>query len=203
LLLDSFDIFSSFSMFATLLARFPDYTVVEKPSPELIARYRDRVSPELLAVWEEYGFGTFCEGYLKIVNPDDYTDLLAETYQLVSLPSEAPPIVLFATAMGDLLILERGYLVLVCFRHGNTDTVGKTVKLFFRSVAEDSYLIDVLRWEPYPAARARLGEPAYDECFGYVPLLALGGPEVAENLEKVKLREHLALIGQFTGLLER
>ena len=51
--------------------------------------------------------------------------------------------------------------------------------------------------------RARLDEPAFDECFGYVPLLALGGPETADHLEKVKLREHIALISQFTGLLER
>ncbi|WP_082116290.1 T6SS immunity protein Tdi1 domain-containing protein [Hymenobacter terrenus] len=53
------------------------------------------------------------------------------------------------------------------------------------------------------AARAHLGEPAYDECFGYVPLLALGGPETMEHLEKVKLREHIFLISQFTGILER
>jgi hypothetical protein len=190
-------------MFATLLARFPDYTIAAKPAPELIARYRDQIPPELLAVWEQYGFGSFCKGYLKIVNLDDYTDLLADTYQLVSLPSATPAIVLFATAMGDLLVLERGYLVLIFYRYGNTDTVGKTVKLFFRAIAEDSYLIDILRWEPYLAACERLGEPAFDECFGYVPLLALGGPETAEHLEKVKLREHIALISQFTGLLER
>lgn len=44
------------------------------------------------------------EGYLKIVNPEDYTDLLAETYRLVSLPATASPVVLFATALGDLLV---------------------------------------------------------------------------------------------------
>ncbi|RZK15040.1 MAG: DUF1851 domain-containing protein [Hymenobacter sp.] len=190
-------------MFAKLLARFPIYTVVEKPSPELIAHHRDQVPPELLEVWEQYGFGTFCDGYLKIVNPDDYADLLADSYQLTSSPSEAPPLVLFATAMGDLLVWEMGYLSLVDYRHGNVTIVGKTLKNFFRVFAEDSYLTERLRWEPYPAARERLGEPAYDECFGYVPLLALGGPETVAHLEKVKLREHLYLISQVAGVLER
>lgn len=55
---------------------------------------------------------------------------------------------------------------------------------------------------PYPEAVQKYGEPAFDECFGYVPLLSLGGPEVAENLQKVKLREHLNLITQFSGPVE-
>src|SRR4028119_2363024 len=105
-------------MFAKLLARFPSYTIVEKPTPELIAQYRDLVPGELVEVWEQYGFGTFCDGYLKIVNPDDYTDLLADTYQLTSTATPTRPVVLFATAMGDLLVWELGYLSLVDYRHG-------------------------------------------------------------------------------------
>lgn len=190
-------------MLTKLLARFPAYSLVERPTSDLIAAYRDLVPPELIEVWEQYGFGTFCDGYLKIVNPDDYADLLEDTYQLTSTPSPAPPVVLFATAMGDLLVWERGYLVRVDYRHGTAGNVGKSLKIFFRVLVEDSYLTERLDWEPYPAARERLGEPAFDECFGYVPLLALGGPETAEHLEKVKLREHIALISQFTGLLER
>lgn len=190
-------------MLTKLLARFPSYTVVEKPTPELIARYRDRVPAELIEVWEQYGFGTFCDGYLKVVNPDNYAEVLADTYQLTSTPSPAPPIVLFATAMSDLIIWERGYLVQVDYRHDYATVVGKDIDIFFRNLPDSSYTVKKLRWEPYPAARERLGEPAFDECFGYVPLLALGGPETVGHLEKVKLREHLYLISQFTGLLER
>ncbi len=190
-------------MLSKLLARFPAYTIVEKPTPELVAQYRDLVPPELIEVWEQYGFGTFCDGYLKIVNPEDYADLLADTYQLISTPAPAPPVVLFATAMGDLLIWELDCLGILDYRHTTTNVVAQNLKVLFRNLSYDSYLSKTLCWEPYPAARARLGEPAFDECFGYVPLLALGGPETADHLEKVKLREHIALISQFTGLLER
>jgi hypothetical protein len=190
-------------MLTKLLSRFPAYTIIEKPTPALIAKYRALIPPEVMTVWEQYGFGTFCDGYLKVVNPDEYADLLADTYQLTSTPSLGPPVVLFATAMGDLLIWEQGYVELIDYRHGRTDTVGKSFKWFFRDLAEDSYLDERLFWEPYPAARERLGEPAFDECFGYVPLLALGGPETADHLEKVKLREHIALISGFIGIIER
>ncbi|WP_052732959.1 T6SS immunity protein Tdi1 domain-containing protein [Hymenobacter terrenus] len=190
-------------MLTKLLARFPEYTIVDRPTPELLTRYRDRVPPELLEVWEQYGFGTFCDGYLKVVNPADYADLLADTYQLTSTAAPDPPLVLFVTAMGDLLVWELDCLGLLDYRHGTTNVVAQNFKVFFRNLSYDSYLSKTLRWEPYPAARERLGEPAFDECFGYVPLLALGGPETVEHLEKVKLREHIALISQFTGLLER
>jgi len=159
--------------------------------------------PEMLAVWQDYGFGTFRDGYLKIVNPDDFSELLAETYRLVSVPAAAPPIVLFATAMGDLLLWEDGFLMRVDYRHGETEIIGQSLNLFFKNHADDYNLQQRLRWEPYPAARARLGMPAFDECFGYVPLLALGGPETVDHLEKVKLREHIYLISQVAGVPER
>ena len=191
-------------MLTRLLARFPEYTIVEKPTSEQISRYRDRIPAEMLDVWEQYGFGTFCDGYLKVVNPDNYVDLLAETYQLTSTPSLAPPIVLFATGMGDLLVWEMGYLALVDYRHGETSIVAKSFPLLFRNLADGGETLDEeFSWLPYPAAREQLGEPAYDECFGYVPLLALGGLETVAHLQKVKLREHIVLIAEFTGVLER
>ena len=63
-------------MLTKLLARFPAYTIAEKPTPELVAQYGDLVPPELIEVWEQYGFGTFCDGYLQVVNPNDYAALL-------------------------------------------------------------------------------------------------------------------------------
>lgn len=43
------------------------------------------------------------------------------------------------------------------------------------------------------------GSLSYDECFGYVPLLAIGGKETTKNLKKVKIREHIALITALVG----
>ena len=190
-------------MLTTLLARFPDYTIEERPSAALIAHYRDQLPPEVLGVWEQYGFGSFCAGYLKVVNPEEYAELLADTYQLTSSPVPPPALVLFATGMGDLIIWEDEYLSIIDYRHGITKVISKGADFFFGDVVSDYMLVKKLRWEPYSAACERLGEPAYDECFGYVPLLALGGPETVEHLQKVKLREHIALIAEFTGVLER
>ena len=44
-----------------------------------------------------------------------------------------------------------------------------------------------------------LGPLRFDECFGYAPLLGLGGSRRAEHLRKYKLREHIAFIAQAVG----
>jgi hypothetical protein len=51
----------------------------------------------------------------------------------------------------------------------------------------------------YRQALPRLGPPARDEVYAYVPTLALGGAEDASALQKVKLREHLSFLAQLSG----
>ena len=53
--------------------------------------------------------------------------------------------------------------------------------------------------EDYAQAVEKYGKLADNECFGYVPLLALGGKEDVEHLQKVKTKEHIAVITQLTG----
>jgi hypothetical protein len=54
---------------------------------------------------------------------------------------------------------------------------------------------------PFPEARERLGVPRADECFGFSPLLALGGRRSAVSLEVVDMREHVLLISSVAGPL--
>jgi integrase/recombinase XerD len=46
------------------------------------------------------------------------------------------------------------------------------------------------------AALPILGPPQRDECYGFHPAIALGGPGAADTWKRVKLREHLALLAQ-------
>lgn len=67
---------------------------------------------------------------------------------------------------------------------------------------DDYFLEKVLDWMPYKQAIHRYGSLEIDECFGYTPLLPLGGSEKVENLQKVKLIEHVYFITQFIGPIE-
>lgn len=69
----------------------------------LCEKYASSLPPELLNVWQNYGFGTLLDGCLKIINPDEYQDLLHDTY---GLSDSAIPV--FATAFAGLLTWEKG-----------------------------------------------------------------------------------------------
>ena len=85
---------------------FNDFKLEKKVSNETIEKYKNKVPKELIEVWRKYGFGSLLNGYLKIVNPEDYKEVLVESY----IQTEDEPIeftsVIFATGMGDLLIWE-------------------------------------------------------------------------------------------------
>lgn len=70
---------------------------------------------------------------------------------------------------------------------------------FFDDVTDGELDEEYLSIKQYKAATKKLGNLEYDECFGYVPLLALGGKESVNNLKKVKILEHIALIAEMTG----
>lgn len=35
---------------------------------------KDKTYKDIITVWKEYGFGTLLGGYLKLINPEDYTN---------------------------------------------------------------------------------------------------------------------------------
>ena len=79
-----------------------DFIRVAAMPQEVIEKYKDQVPEELVQIWKEDGLGTFLDGYLKVINPDDYLELVQETYFRgnISIP-------IFATAFGDIITLEK------------------------------------------------------------------------------------------------
>ena len=171
-----------------------DFIKKDDVPEELIKEYEDKLPSEVIAFWKEFGFGAFYNGYLKSINPNDYKKLLEKSYFLgdVSIP-------IFATAFGDLIIWEEGrYIGIVKYRYGEYDIIEDGFDFFFDDIT-DGELDNKLSIKQYKAAIKKLGDLEYDECFGYVPLLALGGKESVNNLKKVKIREHIAMIYEFIG----
>lgn len=90
------------------------------------------------------------------------------------------------------------FVGIVKYRYGENDVISDGFEFFFEDLAEGE-LDDELSIKQYKAAIKKLGSLKYDECFGYVPLLVLGGKESVKNLKKVKILEHIALITEMSG----
>lgn len=161
---------------------------------EVIEKYKDQVPAELVQIWQEDGLGTFLDGYLKVINPDDYLELLQDSYFRgdVAFP-------MFVTAFGDIITWEKNEFVgIVKYNLQDCDIIIKSLKYFIQYL-DNSYVTDNFELDLYRQAVAKHGQPAYDECFGFVPLLALGGFKDVAHLQKVKVLEHIYLMYQLTG----
>ncbi|EEL70147.1 T6SS immunity protein Tdi1 domain-containing protein [Bacillus mycoides] len=178
---------------------YSDFKKNSKIEESTINKYKEYLPKELIEAWRIYGYGTFMDGYLKVINPDDFSSLVSDTY----LRSKGT-IPIFTTSLGDIIIFEKdenqeSYIVMINYRKGKTKVLASKFSLFIRFLEEEAFKQRALGWLPYPEVIKQYNEPEYEECFGYTPLLGLGGEEKVENLKKVKLKEHILIITEFMG----
>lgn len=177
---------------------FDDFVFQCNVDNSIIDKYADKLPKELICVWKELGFGSFLKGYIKLINPDDFQNLLAESYFRgnISIP-------IFTTGMGDIITWEEGkYLRLVKFRRGNFHGISAGFDFFFSDLLDEGFCDRHLDWEQYLEVIKQQEVPEYEECFGYVPLLGLGGAEKVQNLQKAKIKEHIMIINEFMGPIQ-
>ena len=172
-----------------------DFVYSGKVDENCIRKYSGKIPQVLMDIWREYGFGAFFGGYLRVINPDDYMDILKDSYFRGDLS-----IPVLVTAFGDVITWEEGkYTRIVRYRYNDFELMIGRFELFLKLPSDKGFLRRFFTLEDYAQAVEKCGELADDECFGYVPLLALGGKEDVEYLQKVKTKEHIAVITQLTG----
>lgn len=162
---------------------------------DLIKKYKSVLPPELIEIWEEHGFCQLLDGFLRIINPDEYRELLKDTYFRgnISIP-------IFVTAFGDIVTFEKSeFIGLVKYKNGKFTILTKNFKRFIGNLKDEYFLEKYFDIPQYKEALNRFGRLDIDECYGYVPLLGLGGGEKVENINIVKTREHIEIISQLVG----
>ena len=177
---------------------FKKYEITSKVNNQTIEKYKEIVPAELLSVWREYGFGCMLDGYLKVINPDEYRPIIEMSYFRadVSVP-------VLITAFGDIITWEENkYIRMIKYKNGTFKGISSGFYFFWDDVITDYFCKEFFELDKYNKAISKLGELEYDECFGYVPLLGLGGSEKVENLKKVRIKEHTELITQMVGKIE-
>ncbi|WP_336630038.1 MULTISPECIES: GAD-like domain-containing protein [unclassified Microbacterium] len=167
--------------------------VPHAPVPaEIIEEYRGRVPDELIEIWETYGYGTFAQGFLRVIDPKLYEAEVGDCIGKTQGDGVAIPIMV--TGLGDLITWEPSHpgAVGILYRRGKTVGLGSLDDfLFLVSVGAAQTLSRTLDWDIFPEAVAAHGELPYDQSFIFVPLLSLGGAAKVENLHK---RETIASI---------
>ncbi|MEV1131388.1 T6SS immunity protein Tdi1 domain-containing protein [Agromyces sp. NPDC049794] len=178
------------------MTTFRSFDLVAPIAEETIAQYAAQVPAEVVELWRAQGAGFVGDDrYFRVVDPARAAQMLQGVF---GLPDGST--VLFTTALGDLVVHANGLYLVVKSRWGAIDVIeGATFDELIALIDDPAQRDIAWEWQPYPAARDRDGAPDFEQCFGYVPLLALGGSPDASHLQLSGLYEHLALIAQLAG----
>lgn len=179
---------------------------------DLIVKYRGVLPKPILEVWRRTGFGVYEHGFIQFVNPEEW-EFVLEYMELIN-----DPVVVFAiTALGDLLLWEgmglggQGKHVNLVFVNDCDDEVKSSEDIgHFLGEELDTkqddplhedfeYFLDEFRAKNYIKAKEILPALKYGQCYGYMPLPALGGKRTYKNLQIVDAKTYIDTIGQAVG----
>lgn len=184
------------------MVEIADFVPHAPVDPALIEEYRGRVPDELVEIWEQYGYGTFGEGFLRVINPKLYEEQIGDCIGKAQGDGIAIPIMV--TGLGDLITWEPS-LGVVGILYRDEDIVGLGSKLStfltLTRVQGARHLSRKFSWDVFPKAVAAHGELSFDESFIFVPLRSLGGPSKVENLHKRDTLAAIQMMVEFQGVV--
>ena len=169
----------------------------EKEMPkEIIEKYKGQVPDEVIEIWKNYGLGSFLKGYLRVINPDDYKELIEDTYF-----SGKESIPLFTTAFADVITWqENEYIGIVLYKLEDFEIMASGMDFFFSDIyTEKNFTDKYFDLKLYEKAVKKYGELEYNQSFCFVPLLGLGGKKSVDNLDKGDTLTHIYLLTELVG----
>ena len=176
-----------------------DYKTHKAVPGETIEKYRGLIPAEIMEIWEKFGFSSFCGGYLKTIDPDDYREIIDDSY---FAGGESVPV--FVTGFGDIVTWQDNkYIAVVKYRKHDAEILSSGFGFFLSDLADkDPELVERLEMASYDSAVAKHGELEYDECFGHAPLPASGGGESPDSVRKMKIKPHIEMMARLIGRIE-
>lgn len=170
-------------------------------------RYRGKLPDQLLAYWEDHGWCGYGKGLFWTVNPQEYEPVLEAWIGETQFMEEDAYHIIARSAFGDLYFwgekngacLEISAPDSLCIYQPSTmvgERMNFGVQAFFGSLFPDEIDFEDL----FNPALKKLGRLKYDEMYGFVPAIALGGPTKVDNLQRVKAVEHLVILAQLAPL---
>ncbi|WP_426477523.1 GAD-like domain-containing protein [Chryseobacterium sp. CBSDS_008] len=182
------------------------YIKQENVPSGIVEKYTGVLPDELIAIWKTMGFGIFENGFIQLINPDEYEFAFEYIDKLLE-----PSIIFGYTAMGDLLLWEGNKGWTISADEGNRVKIINIRKCKSRALNSfkgtvdaflDEYFIshkDYFDSKDYLEARETLPKLEYGQCYGYVPALSLGGKASNKNLQVVDTKSYIEIVGQSVG----
>ena len=167
-----------------------------KPDETLLEFAKQMLPPEIVYLWNEYGFGDYGDGLIKVVDPRDYMDSL---YSWLG-NQDFHKIPIMVSAFGDIFYyrnLENGEndVSLLDIHYRRIDVCTYSYEEFFENyISYPEIKEKVLRKSLFNQATGKLGSLKHNEIFFFVPALVLGGGEDIKHVSKGDAYTHQHLL---------
>lgn len=146
--------------------------------------YDGLVPVEVVELWHRYGYGSFGEGFLRLIDPSAYEGRIGNL--LGKMIGAGPAVPIMVTALADMVLWEpdRGVAGLL-LRRRRAVGLGSRPRTLVQLTAKHgaAHLARAFDWAPYPEAVARHGVPPYDQVLAHVPRRADEPPPGLDALE--------------------
>lgn len=163
-----------------------------KPDDEILNFGRQMLPEEIVKLWEEYGFGEYGDGLIKVIDPRDYMNSL---YTWLG-QKDFNKIPIIMTAFGDIFYYRKledneNDISILDIHYRKIDVCTYSYEDFFEGYILDKDIIkSVLRKDLFNEAVKTLGQLKYEEIFFFTPALVLGGAENIKYVKKGKATVH-------------
>lgn len=174
------------------MLEIPDFVPHAAVAQSTFDAYDGLVPEEIVELWERYGYGSFGEGFVRVIDPGAYEARIGNL--LGKMIGEGSAVPIMVTALADVVLWEpdRGVAGLL-LRQRRAVGLGSRPRTLVQLTAKygAAHLSRAFDWVPYPEAVARHGVPAYDQVLAHLPERS---DEPAPTLDALALHPALAAV---------
>ena len=173
--------------------KFIPYDDLKKPTKKLIKEYKELLPKDIIDLWENYGFGSYGYGIVKLINPEKFILYLK---MMAGIDCEGIPFML--DAFGNLFYYEEDDSVRVMNIEFNViDMVSYSYKDFMKRITSDEFIEMFLKKSAFDELLVRDKGIKYNEILIFNPPPFLGGDLDLDNVVVKDVFKYYDYIFQF------
>lgn len=158
--------------------KFIPYDDLKKPTKKLIKEYKELLPKDIIDLWENYGFGSYGYGIVKLIDPSKYILYLK---MRAGIDCEGIPFML--DAFGNLFYYDEDDSVRVMnIEYNVVDVVSYSYSDFIKRVTSDEFVETFLKKSVVDELLTRDKSIKYNEIYIFNPPQFLGGEFDLNNI---------------------
>lgn len=163
---------------------YPPSKDLVKANQEIIKAFTNKLPKPIIDLWTNYGFGSYGDGIIKVINPLEYMNTLFAWLG----KRDFTKIPIFINAFGDIFYYRQlteteNDISLLNIHTRKISVCGYSYQEFFTKYIKADIMNYNLKKDLFNQAKENLGNLDSKEIYFFVPALILGG---AENIKYIK-----------------